>query len=673
MRDPFVEVGRLVPPDGLWGEVLRRSSSASPQAPPPGPSRGRRVVAIAVAFGVFAAAATFAWRAIGPTERHSRPADPSPTPTAIIEDPLADLPEGWSDLPAPPEVRSEAATAWTGEALLIWGGYVFEGSGDKPPSNDGFMFDAAMRSWTSIPASPLSSRSAAASVWTGSELVIWGGWDGSWDAGPGTLSDGAAFEPGSGAWRTLPPAPISARAPFSVWTGHEMIVWGTAVRVSDPPRDGAAYDPTTDSWWTIAEAPIGLTDGTAVWTGQEMIVFGAALHGGNDAETPTAIGAAYDPNADTWRRLPDSALSPQASTAAWNGREMIAWDYLNGSAAYDPDTDSWRTITEMPLDPAECSPDSVAVGSDVLGDYCGAVVLFESDRDRWREIPPPDTAILEPVAAGDVALLPSHDLRTEEVRMLAFRPRAPAPDVETVVAEGVSNGVDWSLVAEIGGGQDALELRAAEGKIVRLQLASDEELQATTREFGEGDPDDVVVFGVAPPGTHQVQLVPGQGLPEVTVAPVPIPGTDRLAFSLRAYAGIGILTATSEEGSALARELLLPPGGARVRSFVDAFLATRVSGSAAEAFLAPGATERSGHDLGDLGSLYNPGRGYDGSSITFISGPSEPDGSWEVGVLLRMADRRGIEETLFVGPGVDGSGVPRDLLVLGGRGGLTGP
>ena len=48
-----------------------------------------------------------------------------------------------------------------------------------------------------------------------------------------------------------------------------------------------------------------------------MIVFGAALHGGNVPETETAIGAAYDPSTDRWRRLPDSPLSPQASTAAW--------------------------------------------------------------------------------------------------------------------------------------------------------------------------------------------------------------------------------------------------------------------------------------------------------------------------------------------------------------------
>jgi hypothetical protein len=72
----------------------------------------------------------------------------------------------------------------------------------------------------------------------------------------------------------LPPAPIDARAPLSVWTGRELIVWGTAVRVDVRPRDGAAYNPATDSWRSIADATIELTDATAVWTGSEMIVFG---------------------------------------------------------------------------------------------------------------------------------------------------------------------------------------------------------------------------------------------------------------------------------------------------------------------------------------------------------------------------------------------------------------
>jgi hypothetical protein len=226
---------------------------------------------------------------------------------------------------------------------------------------------------------------------------------------------------------------------MSVWTGEELIVWGTAVRVDDRPRDGAAYDPATDTWRRIADGPIDLTDATAVWTGDEMMVFGAALHGGNFPETETAIGAAYDPDADSWRELPPSELSPQASTAAWNGREMIAWDYLNGTAAYDPVSDRWRELPRVPIDDYECSPQSVSIpGQVVIGNYCGITPLFSVAKDRWRDVSRRDLSgwVLEPVAAGSAVLIMGHGLELSDVpdqafdmRMLAYVP--PGGETET--------------------------------------------------------------------------------------------------------------------------------------------------------------------------------------------------------------------------------------------------
>jgi hypothetical protein len=331
------------------------------------------------------------------------------------------LPTGWTELPAPPEVRSRAATAWTGEKLLVWGGYVFTGSGVKPERDDGFAFDARGQEWEELAVSPLARRAFPASAWTGEELLIWGGSDGRRGR---FFGDGAAYDPETDTWRRLPEAPIGARAPLSVWTGREFIVWGTGIRMDPRPRDGAAFDPAENSWRTIANAPIELTDATAVWTGREMIVFGAALHGGNFPETGTAIGAAYDPKTDTWRTLPRSELSPQASTAAWNGREMIAWDYLNGTAAYDPAADTWRKLQDVPLDSGECVPESVPVGSHVFGDYCGLTAVYDPEVDGWNNITRRDFVGwgFELIAADRVVLLLGGNVETGEERMLAYRP-----------------------------------------------------------------------------------------------------------------------------------------------------------------------------------------------------------------------------------------------------------
>jgi hypothetical protein len=232
----------------------------------------------------------------------------------------------------------------------------------------------------------------------------------------------------------LQPAPIEARTAFSVWTGQELIVWGSRERAARR-LDGAAYDPITNAWRPIADGPTDITDGSAVWTGDEMIVFGAALDGNNHADTATAIGAAYDPASDTWRELPPSELSPQAMTAEWINGEMVAWDYDHGTAAYDPGTNAWRALPDVPLRFFECRPRSVATSRTVFGEFCGKTVVFSQDDDAWHRISMPGAdapggccSIVEPAAAGEVVLVSTHfygkPLEAVDRRMFAYNPPA---------------------------------------------------------------------------------------------------------------------------------------------------------------------------------------------------------------------------------------------------------
>lgn len=450
LKRRFARADEIGMPD-LWEEARNRSTSPRPIPAETGATTARRIVAALTAIAVFTGAAVFAWRTFNSGSTSVK--EPEPT-IAPAPGPFEDVPAGWTEFPAPPEVRSGAATAWTGTELITWGGYLYSGFSDEVSDDDGFAFDAATRTWRILPPWPLSSRSFPASAWTGSELLVWGGWD----LGQNFFDDGAAYDPATDTWRALPPAPIDGRMPFSVWTGRELVVWGSRWR--DARRvDGAAYDPATNAWRPIAAAPIELTDATAVWTGEEMIVFGAALHGGNFAESETAIGEAYDPDADTWRRIVDSELSPQASTAAWNGREMIAWDYLNGSAAFDPGSDSWRRLPDVPLDESECTPQSAAsIVGFVFGDNCGLMALFDPTEDAWRDVSrDPFVAWgFELVTADPVVLLLGHDIETGEARMLAYRPsadeaspagdpaptREPTPFVPEVTVEGDLARVD---------------------------------------------------------------------------------------------------------------------------------------------------------------------------------------------------------------------------------------
>ena len=73
-------------------------------------------------------------------------------------------------------------------------------------------------------------------------------------------------------------APAARSDHTAVWTGSEMLVWGGngSVGSSGLLNDGGRYYPTDDTWTAIPtnRAPAGRYLHTVVWTGTEMIVWG---------------------------------------------------------------------------------------------------------------------------------------------------------------------------------------------------------------------------------------------------------------------------------------------------------------------------------------------------------------------------------------------------------------
>jgi hypothetical protein len=338
---------------------------------------------------------------------------------------LSRLPAGWSDLPPPPEPRARATSLWIDTHLFYWGG-------DSDYSGEfhaeGWLFDPVSQRWHEIAPSPLSGRSGTAAVWTGREVILWGGYDGRGVAdGETAFGDGAAYDPTTDRWRLLPTAPISARPPAAtVWTGSEMILWGSVGRdVPDAPRDGAAFDPETNTWREVPAAPFALNQADAVWTGQEMLVFGSLLNNNNASTTPTSVGLAYDPSSETWRKLPTARLSPQASAVAWTGRVMIAWDYELKAQAYDPALDAWRPLPDLPLDFAECYPRSAATGRYVFAQYCGVHTFWDTATEAWMKVTEDPNLFGEVVAAGKVFLFAGAAHESVRNRLVAFKPSGP--------------------------------------------------------------------------------------------------------------------------------------------------------------------------------------------------------------------------------------------------------
>ena len=205
-------------------------------------------------------------------------------------------------------------------------------------------------SWQSLPEAPIVGRLAPSAVWTGTEMIIWGG-----TARSGKIErgyEGAAYNPTTRTWRTISPSPPGVQGGAAVvWTGDEMVVW--ASNSPDGPVGGAVYDPATDSWRRLPAGPLGKREGYAsAWTGKELIVVGGSL--GDTLAKPVA--AALDPGTGSWRLLPAlnriTGLMPSPGVV-WGGHEVfvmgsVCANYVSSCTptllAYDPATDALRTI-----------------------------------------------------------------------------------------------------------------------------------------------------------------------------------------------------------------------------------------------------------------------------------------------------------------------------------------
>lgn len=262
--------------------------------------------------------------------------------------------------------RAGHVAVWSGSEVLVWGGRGSDGG-----LADGAAYDPATDSWRRLAPSPLVGRFLHSGAWTGSELVIWGGVSSeTWTREDGNRAqyfDGAAYNPADDTWRRLAPSPLRGRQGQQVvWTGAEVVIWGgtNASGGFDPEPAGAAYDPAADTWRTLPPAPVaGRVLHSATWAGGRMLVWGGMGESGVDQEQrPLGDGAAYDPAADRWTLLPEAPLAPRLGhSAVSTGDDLVIWGgvderFFRGGATYDVAAGTWSAIGTSPIDVAARYP-----------------------------------------------------------------------------------------------------------------------------------------------------------------------------------------------------------------------------------------------------------------------------------------------------------------------------
>ncbi len=286
----------------------------------------------------------------------------------------------WLPTPSIP-VRTNVTAVWTGSEMITFGG----GSLGTGRTNDGWRYNPATDSWFTIASvnAPME-RFAHTAIWSGTEMIVWGGC-GPFEYSFCELSSGGRYNPVTGVWTATSTtnAPAARLYHTAVWTGSEMIVWGgcapTSSGASCPEKDtGGRYNPATDTWvaTSLVNVPLARVSHTAVWTGSEMIIWG-----GEDGLVALNTGGRYNPVTDTWiaTTTTNAPAARGVHTAVWTGSEMIIWGGCpdvagciiqgtpyNTGGRYNPVTDSWTATITTNAPTARVAHTAVWTGSEMI-------------------------------------------------------------------------------------------------------------------------------------------------------------------------------------------------------------------------------------------------------------------------------------------------------------------
>jgi len=271
-----------------------------------------------------------------------------------------------------PSARQHHTAVWTGTKMIVWGGYFYDQNGNGHFLNTGEKYDPATNNWivTSTANAP-AVRELHTAIWTGSEMVVWGGTNN----GVSPLNTGGRYNPNTNSWvaTNLTNAPPARYHHTAVWSGSEMIVWGGTDYIHYFNR-GARYNPISDSWipTNVTSAPTARQSHTALWTGSEMIVWGGNFWDGTQHYLNT--GGRYNPVTNSWVATSTANAPPgrENHTAVWTGSQMIVWGGYDGSnnvntgGRYNSNANSWAATSTINAPMARRVPTAVWTGTEMI-------------------------------------------------------------------------------------------------------------------------------------------------------------------------------------------------------------------------------------------------------------------------------------------------------------------
>ena len=173
-------------------------------------------------------------------------------------------------LTSPPDGRYCHTAVWTGSEMIVWGGVSAQFEHRREIQSEHRQLDSHQHHQCARCSRRASHRSVD---WQRNDRLGW--LNGQlFEHRRAIQSRHRQLDSDQHHWRARWP-----RVHTAVWTGSEMIVWG-GYDGGTFLNTGGRYNPSTNSWTATSTtgAPAGRSYHTAVWTGSEMIVWGGSAN-----------------------------------------------------------------------------------------------------------------------------------------------------------------------------------------------------------------------------------------------------------------------------------------------------------------------------------------------------------------------------------------------------------
>ena len=229
-----------------------------------------------------------------------------------------------------PSPRYDYSMIWDGTEVIVWGGT------NGGTLNTGAMYNPVTNVWTTMnTASAPAARQKHTAIWNTAtnRMIIWGGSSASFS---GEMNSGGLFDPVTNGWTGVTntaTAPSARNLQSAVWSGTEMIIFGGNFS-SAPINTGGKYNPSTDTWVaTSTSGPSARFSHSSIWAGSLMYVTG-----GRTGSSSFNDGYSYNPSTNTWTSLGQFSAtdSKMQHNSFFTGNMLVIWggiSYISSSIA----------------------------------------------------------------------------------------------------------------------------------------------------------------------------------------------------------------------------------------------------------------------------------------------------------------------------------------------------